>query len=104
MNGVPVKNSKPAVGVTADRSPKADITKGQLKGGAAPGASGAAGKEGQMQRTDTTVPNKVAATQGAQPNKGEMKVGPQDSTTVLAEKKKKKSPAETLYPNFPLKE
>lgn len=102
MNGVPVKNSTPAVGMSANRSPKPDVTKGQLKGGAAAGA-GPQGKQGQMQVTDTKVSNPVANTQGAQANKGEMKVGPQDSTTNLAGKKKK-TPAETLYPNFPLKE
>lgn len=53
---------------------------------------------------DTKVPNKTANTQGAPENKGTMKVGPQDSTTNLAGAKKKKSPAESLYPNYPLKE
>lgn len=53
---------------------------------------------------DTKVPNKTANTQGAPENKGDMKPGPQDSTTNLAGAKKKKTAASTLYPNFPLKE
>lgn len=102
MSGVPVKSSTPAVGVTANRSPKGDVTKGQLKGGAPAAATGPKGKEGQMQVTDTKIDNPVANTQGAPQNKGELKVGPQDSTKNLVGKKK--TPAETLYPNFPLKE
>lgn len=102
MSGVPVKSSTPAVGVTASRSPKADVTKGQLKGGAMPTGGAPRGKEGQMQVTDTKIDNPVANTQGAPQNKGALKVGPQDSTTNLTGKKK--TPAETLYPNFPLKE
>lgn len=103
MSMVPVKNSKPAVGMTADRSPKPDVTKGQLNGGASAGA-GATGKGGQMQVTDSTVGNKVANTQGAPQNKGTMKTGPQDSTTNVAGAKKKRSPAQILYPGMPLKE
>lgn len=53
---------------------------------------------------DTKVPNKTAKTQGAPENKGDMKPGPQDSTTNLAGAKKKRNPANVLYPGMPLKE
>lgn len=107
MTGVPVKDSKPAVGTSATRSPKADVTHGQKPagGGSLPGG-GAKGKEGQMQVTDTKISNPVANTQGAPENKGAMKTGPQDSTAQLAGKKAKKarSAAAILYPGMPLKE
>lgn len=126
MNGVPVKSSKPAVGVSANRSPASQVTRGQvqapisdsaskiradmvigqgnLKGDGGSSSATPAGKGGQMQRTHTTVTNPVANIHGAPENKGVMKLGPQDSDTNLAGKKKK-SAAQVMYPNFfPLKE
>jgi hypothetical protein len=51
-------------------------------------------------KNKSTVRGAVSNRHGAQPNKGTMKTGPQDSTTQLAGKKKpRRSPAEILYPH-----
>lgn len=126
-NAVPVKSSKPETGKSATRSPASQVSRGQvpsvvtdsaskirsdmvigqgnLSGNGGGSASAKEVKTAQMKTSHSTVTNPVANTHGAQPNKGELKVGPQDSTAALGDGKKKKSAAQTMYPNFfPLKE